>query len=90
MFRASGNPDIVIVWDERTIEHIARHGIKKEDVERVFDERVYVRKSGDEYHIIGKVPGKYIFMVVNFKEHRLLTARPATEEERKLYLKRGK
>lgn len=83
-------PDIFIAWDEETLEHIARHGIKREDVEKVFDGRVYLRRSGEEYHVIGKAPDKYIFMIVNFGKHKLITARPATDEEKRLYLKRGK
>lgn len=39
---------IEIEWDEDTLEHIARHGIRKDDVEQVFKGRVYLRKRGNE------------------------------------------
>jgi hypothetical protein len=53
---------IIIKWDRETLEHIARHGIRREEVEDVFRGRVYVRKRGDEYHIIGRSQDKIIFL----------------------------
>jgi len=45
---------IEIEWDEAALEHIARHGIRKEDIVQVFKGKVYLRKRGKEIHIIGK------------------------------------
>jgi uncharacterized DUF497 family protein len=81
---------IIIKWDRETLEHIARHGIRREEVEDVFRGRVYVRKRGDEYHIIGRSQDKIIFLIINPKEEKLVTARRATKEEKRLYIKRGK
>lgn len=81
---------IEIEWDEDTLEHIARHGIRKDDIKQVFKERVYLRKRGNEIHIIGRSLDKIIFLILVPEKRKLITAREATEEEKRLYTKRGK
>lgn len=87
---AGRDKPIEIGWDEETVEHIARHGIRKEDVEQVFRGRVYLKKRGKKIHIIGKSLDKIIFLILAPENRKLVTARMATEEEKRLYTKRGK
>ncbi len=79
-------------WDEANINHIANHGIEPEEAEEVLRNRPVLRRShSGRYVSIGKTDvGRYLAVIFEMKEMsvaRVVTARPATDTERRLYRK---
>lgn len=87
-----------IRWTAESIEHIARHGIKPEEVEEVcFNESdVPFIRSGKEnlHYVFGKTDsGRFLLVVVKFLrpgEVKLITARDMNPWEKNYFRKRGK
>ena len=87
-----------IRWTTERIEHIARHGIKPEEVEEAcFNENdVPLVRSGKEnlHYVFGKTDsGRFLFVVVKSirpGEVRLITARDMNAWEKSYFKKRGK
>ncbi|MBI4652163.1 BrnT family toxin [Candidatus Desantisbacteria bacterium] len=87
-----------IKWTDESIEHIAKHAVKPNDVEEVcFNEyeTPLVRKSRQNLHyIFGKTySGRYLFIVVRFirrGEVKIITARDMNGWEKDYFRKRGK
>jgi uncharacterized protein len=87
-----------IRWTADSIEHVAWHGIKPDEVEEVcFNESdVPFIRSGKEnlHYVFGKtVSGRFVFVVVRFLrpgEVKVITARDMNTWERNYYKKRGK
>jgi len=87
-----------IRWTAERIEHIARHGIKPEEVEEVcFNENdvPFVRSGKENLHyVFGKTDsGRFLFVVVKSirpGEVRLITARDMNAWEKSYFKKRGK
>ena len=81
-------------WDLGNLEHIREHGVRDYEVEEVllFDEPVYYKGREGQYCAFGITgEGRYLFIVLEVKEHgliRVVTARNMTRSERKLYNKR--
>lgn len=81
--------------DAGFLQHIAAHGILKAEVEHAVEGRRYCRKTGGLYTMIGRGPGRTLFIVLapstslaGFVE--VVTARPATRMEKRLLARRGK
>jgi len=87
-----------IKWTETSIEHIARHGTKPDEVEEVCfnDEIAPFIRSGREnlYYVFGKTyAGRFLFIVVKFIKPGaviVITAREMNEWEKNYFKKRGK
>jgi uncharacterized protein len=87
-----------IKWSEESIEHIARHGIKPEEVEEIFfneDDAPFIRSGRENLHyVFGKTySGRFIFTVVRFArpgEVRVITARDMNTWEKNYFRRRGK
>jgi len=87
-----------IRWTAKSIEHIAWHGVKAEEVEEACfneDDAPFVRSGIEKLHyVFGKTDsGRFLFIVVRFLrsgEVSLITARDMNEWERKYFKKRGK
>jgi uncharacterized DUF497 family protein len=85
-------------WTDESIEHIARHGIRPNEVEEVcFNEEIApFIKSGREnlHYIFGRTySGRFLFVVVRFVrpgEVRVITARNMNAWEKNYFRKRGK
>ena len=83
-------------WDEDTIDHIANHGVRPDEVEEVaFEDYPYIRKGkrGRRYLYGKTLGGRYLFIVYVFADMgiaQVITARDMDDKERRLYLKRGK
>ena len=80
-----------LIWDERNIRHIARHGVSVKEVEEVcFDPKSFVFRQGERYIILGQTrAGRYLFVVVVKRgrkgQGRVLTAREMEDAERRRY-----
>ena len=83
-------------WDDRNIEHIARHNVSPDEVEDVaFEEEPWIRKGGKgtRYMLGYTIGGRYLFIVYSFKNKgiaRVIATMDMDEKTRKLYKKRGK
>jgi len=87
-----------IRWIDESIEHIARHGIKPEEVEEVCfneDNAPFIRSGRENLHyVFGKTySGRFLFVVVRFirqGEIKIITARDMNTWEKNYFKKRGK
>lgn len=87
-----------IQWEDKSVEHIARHGITPKEVEEAcFNEydSPFIRSGRENLHyVFGKTySGRFLFGVVKFMKNGevgIITARDMNEWERKYFLKRGK
>ena len=87
-----------IRWEDKSVEHIARHGITPKEVEEAcFNEydSPFIRSGRENFHyVFGKTySGRFLFIVVRFirpGEIRVITARDMNEWERNYFKKRGK
>lgn len=77
-----------MVWDKKNINHIAKHNVDPQDVEKVFKDKYKVRKTyGERLMIIGKSANRMLSVVIN-KEKRgyyIVTARDSSKKERNIY-----
>lgn len=77
-------------WDDANIEHIGRHRVSPDKAEQVLQNRPVVRRSrSGRYVAIGQTDeGRYLVVVFEVRRAgraRVVTARPAQSEERRLY-----
>ena len=87
-----------IKWTEDSIEHVARHAVRPEDVEEACfnEEEIPLIRSGREnlHYVFGKTySGRFLFIVVRFVrqgEARVITARDMSEWEKTYFKTRGK
>ena len=87
-----------IKWTQESIEHVARHGVRVEEVEEVCfnEEETPLIRSGREnlHYVFGKAySGRFLFVVVRFirpGEVRVITARNMNEWEKTYFRTRGK
>lgn len=78
---------------ERAKRHIARHGVKAEEVLTIFEQDYFVKKEGTRYELIGRTrDGRFLALFLSKEEDKfiLITARDATKTERGLYRKKVK
>ena len=80
-----------LVWDEWNVEHIAKHGVTKVEVEEIFARTVRAKRSYKERLIVfGKTKGKRLLAAILEKEKRgyyVLSGRAASRKERRDLLK---
>ncbi len=83
-----------LIWSDDRVDHIARHGVKPEEVEQVCFGHCLVQtaKSQGEnpvYYVRGQTEvGRYLFcVVIQFPDGRgyIVTARPMTDREKLRY-----
>jgi uncharacterized DUF497 family protein len=82
----------VFVWDRNNLDHIARHGVQKEEVDEVAEGRHGIRKVWKgRYAMRGQTySGRYLFVILDsLGQGRAypVTAREMTEEEKNRYKK---
>lgn len=83
-----------ISWDEGTIAHLARHGVEPEEVEGVFfkADPYTLKTRQNRYLALGQTQsGRYLAIVFEYfgqYKAKIITARPMSEAERKLYKRR--
>jgi uncharacterized DUF497 family protein len=87
-----------VKWTDESIEHVARHAVRPEEVEEVCfnEEEIPFIRSGREnlHYVFGKTySGRSLFVVVKFirqGEVRVITARDMSEWEKAYFKRRGK
>ena len=87
-----------IKWTDESIEHIARHAVRPEEVEEACfndDEIPFVRAGRENlYYVFGKTySGRFLFVVARFirqGEAKVITARDMNEWEKTYFKARGK
>jgi uncharacterized DUF497 family protein len=86
-----------IIWDEETINHIARHGVTPEEVEEIFfnegDTPVIFKGKEGKYLAYGQTQsGRYLLVVwaIHYKKTGIITARDLTKKEKQLYQRNKK
>jgi len=87
-----------IKWTDESIEHVARHSVRPEEVEEVCfnEEEIPFVRSGREnlHYVFGKTySGRFLFVVVRFMRHgevRVITARDMNGWEKTYFKTRGK
>ncbi len=89
-----------IKWIDKGIEHIARHGVKPDEVEEVCfndndNDAPFIRSGRENLHyVFGKTySGRFLFVVIRFirqGEIRVITARDMNAWEKNYFKKRGK
>ena len=77
------------LWDDHNIDHIARHHVKPEEVEEIFESPYYLRHLwGNRYIAYGRSQaGRHLFVAFDCEKHQVAcaTARNMTNTEKKLY-----
>jgi len=83
-------PITELLWDEHSVEHIARHHVTAQEVEEVcFKPQSLVFKRGARYIVLGQTAaGRYLFVAVDrVRKSRgyVVTARSMDKKERRRY-----
>lgn len=78
-------------WDEANTEHIARHNVEPEEAEEALRNRPAFRRSHSGRLVaLGQTDaGRFVVVVFELRKEiaRVVTARPASDTERRLYRK---
>lgn len=79
-----------LIWDEWNIEHIAKHGVKPEEIEEICKTKHRLNKwKNKTYRVIGQTSGtRYltIFLAPRTKNNYYpITARDSTKREKREY-----
>ncbi len=77
-------------WDERNINHIARHGVTPQEVEEACYNQPLCRKTKEKLYLVYSQTdaGRYLLVVLrldSFDIACVVTARRMTEREQKYY-----
>ena len=82
-----------LIWDRWNLNHIAKHGISRKEVEEaVRDNRAVIWKHRGRYVMLASAHGRILFMVLEkigkrSKSYYVVTARDATKSEKRIYRK---
>jgi hypothetical protein len=80
-------------WDQGNLDHIAEHGVEPGEAEEIFRSRLYVRRVGERYTVLGVTEmGRRLFTVLVRLPGpviRIITARDMNDKERKLFERRA-
>jgi hypothetical protein len=83
------------IWPEDRVDHVARHGLTREEIEEVCFGKAFVQRAKSQgrnpvYYVLGQTAaGRYVFcVVIQFPDGRgyPITARPMTDKERRRYI----
>lgn len=82
-------------WNENREEHIARHRVSIEEVEDIaFGKHYAIRTKQGRYRLIGQTGnGRYLVVILQPGDYgwfEPITARDATQNEKRLYLRKVK
>ena len=83
-----------LIWDKYNIEHIKKHNVTRDEVEKVSEKIIVHKKAKKErYLIIGRVGLRIISVAVNRKGvgvYYPVTARDSDKKERKVVYEKEK
>ncbi|RLI78635.1 BrnT family toxin [Archaeoglobales archaeon] len=77
-----------LIWTENNISHIAKHGVSIKEVEEaVKDRNAIMLRHRKRYALIGSAWGRILFIILEKvnSEYYVVTARDATEREKRRY-----
>jgi uncharacterized DUF497 family protein len=79
-----------LTWDDQSRHHIARHGVRTEDVEHLLGRVEFVRRGRKGYRCYygQDAGGRYLMVVLDSLGggvYYVVTARPMNDSERRLY-----
>ncbi|WP_347489189.1 BrnT family toxin [Desulfoscipio sp. XC116] len=78
-------------WDDKNINHIARHNITPDEAEEAFLDALFRKGREGRLLVYGVTdPGRFILVVAGLKSDgvvRVITARDMTQSERRYYLR---
>jgi len=82
-----------LIWDDRNIEHISRHGVEPEEVEQVCIGKYFTKRGRNgTYRVIGQTQaGRYLTLFLSPRgsgKFYPVTARDSDNKERKLLKKK--
>ena len=82
-------------WNEQNLEHIARHGVDRDEAEAVLDNQPLILRTADnKYLAYGQTDeGRYLLVVFIRKPGpliRVISARDLTDTEKRRYRRRRK
>lgn len=81
----------VLVWDERNVAHIARHGVRPAEAEEICrrESKVVLHARKKRYIVLGITQaGRYLAVIITFPiqgRSRVITARDMTAKECRYY-----
>ena len=88
---------IRILWDEKAIEHIRKHGVRRYEVENALNGKTYtkaVTRNGEKRTIVlAEAEGRVLFIVLRKVRENIfivLSAYEAPEKMKKLYKRKAK
>jgi len=86
---------IRVVWTDSSLDHIAKHGVRRDEVDRALAGNQYVRSVEGQYVVIAAARSRALFIVLDPLVAEpgfavLATARPAEPSEKRLLRRRGK
>ena len=85
-----------LIWDEWNLNHIAKHGVSRKDVEEAInDNRAVIWKHRRRYVMIASAYGRILFIVLESVQgernaYYVVTAIDTTKPEERIYKKGGK
>jgi len=84
--------NIELLYDDETLDHIAKHNVTIEEVLHVlrYSKKLVTRLKDENYAVIGEYYGRCLVLIVTRKEGNrfiLRTARDCSEGEKKRYKK---
>jgi len=77
-----------LIWTENNISHIAKHGVSIKEVEEAIKDRnAIMLRHRKRYALIGSAWGRILFVILEKvnSEYYVVTARDATEREKRRY-----
>ena len=80
--------EIRLIWTENNISHIAKHGVSIKEVEEAIKDRnAIMLRHRKRYALIGSAWGRILFVILEKvnSEYYVVTARDATEREKRRY-----
>ena len=88
---------VCIVWEEKVIEHIRKHGVRKSEVENSLNGKTYTKaitRNGEKRTaVLAESEGHVLFIVLRKVRENIfivLSAYEAPEKMKKLYKRKAK
>ncbi len=79
-----------LLWNDWNIEHVARHGVNRDEVRAAVDDAPFMTRGRDDtYQLVGQTDaGRYLFVVLasrGVRVYYVVSAREATRSEQRTY-----
>ena len=85
---------IKLEWDDWNVNHIAKHGVSRREVEVVIeDPKKIIKKHRKRYAVTGSAFGRILYVIlerIEGERYYVVTARDATTAEKRIYKRKKK